>query len=170
MSDDRTFPDLTAAELALVRTLGEPRDFADGQPVFRPGDANLDLFVVESGAVEIRNPADADAVVATHGPGQFAGDIDLLTGRPVSRSMSPANWPGPWVATTASASAGLRISTAPDSTTKRSRLASPGRKTGWPSAKSRGSPSVRTRASSAAVRSGKVRSSLMARLGGAALL
>ena len=43
----------------------------------------MDLFVVESGAIEILNPSDGNRHVVTHGPRQFAGDIDLLTRRPV---------------------------------------------------------------------------------------
>jgi thioredoxin reductase (NADPH) len=43
----------------------------------------MDMFVVESGAIEILNPADENKHVVTHGPGQFSGDIDLLTRRPV---------------------------------------------------------------------------------------
>src|ERR1700721_50882 len=39
--------------------------------------------VVEAGAIEIVNPADENRHIVTHGPGQFAGDIDLLTRRPV---------------------------------------------------------------------------------------
>ena len=38
--------------------------------------------MVESGAMEILNPSDGNSSVVTHGPGQFAGDIDLLTRRP----------------------------------------------------------------------------------------
>ncbi len=51
--------------------------------MFHVGQPDLDLFVVESGAIEIINPADEDRHVVMHGPGQFAGDIDLLTRRPV---------------------------------------------------------------------------------------
>ena len=40
-------------------------------------------MIVESGQVEIRNPTDGQRVIAVHEPGEFAGDIDLLTGRPV---------------------------------------------------------------------------------------
>lgn len=82
-SDDRTFPTLTAAEVALVRPLADEVALADGAFVFRAGDATLDLFVVVAGEIEIRNPAAGGAFVAAHGPGEFAGDIDLLTGRPV---------------------------------------------------------------------------------------
>src|ERR1700691_3638980 len=47
------------------------------------GQADIDLFVVESGQIDILNPADGNRVIVTHEPGQFSGDIDLLTGRPV---------------------------------------------------------------------------------------
>ncbi len=81
--DESTFPSLSTAELALLRPMAESVEFTDGATVFQPGRAELDLFVVEEGAIEIRNPGDSNALVATHGPRQFAGDIDLLTGRPV---------------------------------------------------------------------------------------
>lgn len=82
-SNPEAFPKLDSEELALMRTLSESTFFSDGQFVFRAGDVDLDLFIVESGAIEILNPADENCHVVTHGPGQFAGDIDLLTRRPV---------------------------------------------------------------------------------------
>src|SRR5262249_24933028 len=77
------FPRLAAAELALVKPLATPCDHADGETVFRAGQADVDLYIVESGQVEIRHPNDGDRLIVTHGPGQFSGDIDLLTGGPV---------------------------------------------------------------------------------------
>src|SRR5882724_10638174 len=77
------FPQLLASELAPLRPLATSCTFEDGETVFQAGDADLDLFVVESGAIEILNPSDNNRHVVTHGPGQFAGDIDLLTRRPV---------------------------------------------------------------------------------------
>src|SRR5437867_5348591 len=77
------FPELNAGELAALRPLATPCSFKDGEPVFRAGDADIDMFVVESGAIEILNPADDNRHVVLHGPGQFSGDIDLLTRRPV---------------------------------------------------------------------------------------
>jgi thioredoxin reductase (NADPH) len=77
------FPTLDATDFASLRPLAVPCSFDDGQMVFRAGDSDLDLFVVESGSIEILNPSDDNRHVVTHGPGQFAGDIDLLTRRPV---------------------------------------------------------------------------------------
>jgi thioredoxin reductase (NADPH) len=78
------FPYLDRADIAALRPLAELCSFEDGQIIFKAGDADLDLFVVESGGMEIINPSDDNRHIVTHGPGQFAGDIDLLTRRPVN--------------------------------------------------------------------------------------
>jgi thioredoxin reductase (NADPH) len=77
------FPKLDPDDLEALRPLSDYRRFKDGEVIFRAGDCDLDLFIVESGGIEIINPSDGDKHVVTHGPGQFAGDIDLLTRRPV---------------------------------------------------------------------------------------
>jgi len=82
-SDKIAFPTLSEAEIAALRPLAETCSFEDGQTVFHAGQAELDLFVVETGGIEILNPADDNRHVVTHGPREFAGDIDLLTRRPV---------------------------------------------------------------------------------------
>ncbi len=81
--EEVAFPQLTSTELALVKPLATPCDYADGETIFRSGQADIDLYVVESGQVEIRNPTAGDRLIVTHEPGQFSGDIDVLTGRPV---------------------------------------------------------------------------------------
>lgn len=82
-ADSIAFPELDASEMEAVRKLAESCAYEDGQIVFRAGEADLDLFIVESGGIEIINPSDDDRQIVVHGPGQFAGDIDLLTRRPV---------------------------------------------------------------------------------------
>src|SRR5262245_50235910 len=82
-TDAIAFPSLTATDLTLLRPMATLCTFQDGETIFRAGDAEVDLFVVESGEVEILNPGDGGQHIVTHGPGQFAGDIDLLTRRPV---------------------------------------------------------------------------------------
>ena len=83
LSDAIAFPSLTANDLASLKPMAASCSFEDGETIFRAGDAELDLYVVESGAVEILNPSDENRRVVMHGPGEFAGDIDLLTRRPV---------------------------------------------------------------------------------------
>src|SRR6266705_999296 len=82
LSNAIAFPHLTTNDLALLKPMAESCSFEDGETIFRAGDAELDLFVVESGTIEILNPSDGNRNLVTHGPGQFAGDIDLLTRRP----------------------------------------------------------------------------------------
>ncbi len=82
-TEETAFPRLTAAEVALVKPLARRCDFADGEVIFRAGQPDIDLYVVESGGMDVRNPADGDRVIAVHEPGHFSGDIDVLTGRPV---------------------------------------------------------------------------------------
>ncbi len=81
--DLSAFPVLTNAEFRLLRPLADVLEFEDASVVFRAGTGELDLFVVEEGGIEIRNPSDNHAVITTHRAGGFAGDIDVLTGRPV---------------------------------------------------------------------------------------
>jgi len=82
-TEEVAFPRLTSAEFAIIKRLATPCDYADGETIFRAGQAEIDLYVVESGQIEIRNPTDGGRLIVTHGPDQFSGDIDLLTGRPV---------------------------------------------------------------------------------------
>jgi thioredoxin reductase (NADPH) len=83
-NDDIAFPRLSTAEINHLKPLASARDYADGEIVFRAGQPDIDLFVVESGAIEIQNPADENRVIVIHDRLQFSGDIDLLTGRPVN--------------------------------------------------------------------------------------
>ena len=64
------FPRLSASDLATLKPLASSCSYEDGQTVFRVGDADLDLFVVESGALEILNPSDENRHVVTHRRGQ----------------------------------------------------------------------------------------------------
>jgi thioredoxin reductase (NADPH) len=81
--DEAAFPSLSDAELAVLKPLGTAHNYIDGETIFRAGQVDIDLFVVESGKIDILNPTNGNQVIATHEPGQFSGDIDLLTGRPV---------------------------------------------------------------------------------------
>jgi thioredoxin reductase (NADPH) len=81
--DPRAFPTLDDEEMEQLKKHAECKSFRDGQTIYQAGKGNMSLFVVKSGGIEIRNPAKDNEVIVTHGPGQFSGDIDLLTGRPV---------------------------------------------------------------------------------------
>lgn len=82
-NEEVAFPQLTSAELAMVKPLATVCEYADGEIIFRAGQADISLYIVESGQIEIQNPIDGHRIIVIHEPGQFSGDIDLLTGRPV---------------------------------------------------------------------------------------
>jgi thioredoxin reductase (NADPH) len=75
------FPTLDAEEMDRVRAFATEARYADGDVVHEAGRSCIDLHFVASGALRILNAHDG-AEVVEHGPGQFAGDIDLLTRRP----------------------------------------------------------------------------------------
>ncbi len=80
---DHAFPKLTAEETELLIPLSKCEEYNDGDYVLRAGDSGADLIVVKSGFLDIVNPADNNTLVTTHEAGQFSGDIDLLTHRPI---------------------------------------------------------------------------------------
>lgn len=52
----------------------------------------MPFFVVTAGQVEIVRPSDtADAPIVVHGPGQFTGEVNLLSGRPALFASACAN-------------------------------------------------------------------------------
>ena len=63
-TEETAFPRLTSAELAVVKPLATPCDFGDGDVIFRAGQTAIDLYVVESGRMEIRNPTDGGRLIA----------------------------------------------------------------------------------------------------------
>ncbi len=75
-------PLLSASELADMATFGAERDTRAGDLLFQAGDASYDLFVVLEGEVQVVRPSGADEVlVAEFGPGNFVGELTLLTGQ-----------------------------------------------------------------------------------------
>jgi thioredoxin reductase (NADPH) len=85
MPDDaEAFPELDAAQLAELEPLGTRRTVTAGEVLYRAGDVRYDFFVVVSGTVEIAIEADGgEQIIATHGPGRFLGELNLLTGQRV---------------------------------------------------------------------------------------
>lgn len=82
-SDTRAFPQLDEIDMRLLRSMARTQECADGEVIFRAGEGDIDFFVVESGQIEILNPTDDNRQITMHDAGQFVGDIDLLTRRPV---------------------------------------------------------------------------------------
>ena len=77
------FPVLDAAQLEVLRSYGTEQAVVPGEVLFAEGDETYDLIVVLEGEVHVVGNAGrrAEAVIATYGPGQFLGEIGLLTGQ-----------------------------------------------------------------------------------------
>lgn len=82
-TEEMAFPVLRAPEIEAIRPYGTVQECQEGCVLFEAGDPAVDFFIVLSGELEILNPADNNARVVVHKSGEFAGDIDLLTRRPV---------------------------------------------------------------------------------------
>src|SRR6201987_3759718 len=71
---------------ARLLAYGTPQETHQGDVLFRPGDEDVDLIVVERGSVEVVRTATGDvpaATVAAVDAGGFVGELNLLTGQNV---------------------------------------------------------------------------------------
>src|SRR4051812_35509039 len=82
MADTKLFPKLSDYQIGCAREVGEELDLTDGEVIFREGHGAADFFVIVSGTIKVIRNADRDheTVLAMHGPGDFTGTTDLLTG------------------------------------------------------------------------------------------
>jgi thioredoxin reductase (NADPH) len=88
---------LTEAQLARLTVHAVAEAVAPGDVVFRPGDVDYDLIVIETGWIEILTPAVADepeAMVARYGPRGFLGELNFLTGQTayLTARVTEAGW------------------------------------------------------------------------------
>jgi thioredoxin reductase (NADPH) len=77
------FPKLSAAEVDVLAGLAKICSFEDGETIIQAGQRGLSLYVVKSGEIAIVDESRAEPVtIVVHGPGEFTGDVSLLTDRP----------------------------------------------------------------------------------------
>jgi thioredoxin reductase (NADPH) len=80
-AEGTAFPRLDAAGIAAFEAIGTRRQISPGEHLYRAGDATYDFFVVLSGAVDILAEREGqEQLVVRHGPGNFLGELNLLTG------------------------------------------------------------------------------------------
>jgi thioredoxin reductase (NADPH) len=75
---------LTATQLATLERRGGREHTAAGDVLYTAGDRDFDFIVVESGEVDVIRPAmpgEPEALIVTWGPGQFLGELNLITGQ-----------------------------------------------------------------------------------------
>jgi thioredoxin reductase (NADPH) len=74
------FPRLTPAQIERVSTIGHQRDVHAGDVLFDVGDQNTRFFVVVSGAIDVvRMIGDREEPVTVHHPGEFSGEMNMLS-------------------------------------------------------------------------------------------
>lgn len=79
---DQMFPQLTPAQIGRISGVGERRSVRSGEMLFELGEQNTRFFVVIEGAVEIVRPVDGgEERITVHGPGEFTGEINMLSAR-----------------------------------------------------------------------------------------
>ena len=75
------FPVLTPAQLDRVRPYGKVRPVQAGEVLFEPGTPGMSCFVVLSGKLDIAMMGlTGEHVFVTYGPGQFSGEVVLISG------------------------------------------------------------------------------------------
>jgi thioredoxin reductase (NADPH) len=79
---DHIFPTLTPEQVARIAEHGRVRSIRPGEVLVEAGDHVVPFFVVTSGRVEIVRPTrTAETLITVHGPGQFSGEVNMLSGR-----------------------------------------------------------------------------------------
>ena len=79
---EHVFPTLTPAQLARLTVHGRLRRVGQGEVLLEAGDPGTRFFVVTAGQIDIIRLSDGreELVVAFH-PGQFTGEVGVLSGR-----------------------------------------------------------------------------------------
>jgi len=79
--DEQLFPTLKQWQIERVAAHGRVRSAARGELLAEVGDRHVHIFVVNSGEIEIVQPGDSETLVALFRPGQFTGEMSMLSGR-----------------------------------------------------------------------------------------
>ena len=79
---EKIFPKLTPVQINRITLHGRIRSVQSGKVLIEQGDRTVPFFVVISGEVEILRPLGArETLVTVHGPGEFTGEVNMLSGR-----------------------------------------------------------------------------------------
>ena len=78
---DQRFPAFSPEVLDELAEFGEPVELAAGDALYRAGEARWDFYVLLQGEVEVVRDDESQQVVVVYGPGQFVGELGLLTGQ-----------------------------------------------------------------------------------------
>jgi thioredoxin reductase (NADPH) len=83
LNNELMYPRLNRAEIALLTRFGKERSTGKNEILFDAADTNVSVFVVLQGRLSILRPfKNTEALLVSHGPGEFSGEINLLLGSP----------------------------------------------------------------------------------------
>lgn len=79
--DEILYPKLTQEQIDYLLSVGEECRFQHGETIFAEGTPADQIFVVLEGQIRItRKVGTEDSFLVVHGPGEFTGELSLLTG------------------------------------------------------------------------------------------
>jgi thioredoxin reductase (NADPH) len=79
---EQMFPPMSKEQMARLQPLGKHRPVKRGEILFEQGSTDSKFYVVLSGALEVVRPyMGREEPVVVHQPGEFTGEITMLTGR-----------------------------------------------------------------------------------------
>jgi CRP-like cAMP-binding protein len=79
---DQVFPTLTPPQVARISAHGRVRQVQPGEVLVEAGEQSTKFFVVTAGQLRVvRRVCESEELVAVFGPGQFTGEMNVLSGR-----------------------------------------------------------------------------------------
>jgi len=79
---DKIFPKLTPEQTRRIAARGQMRKIQIGEVLVEQGDGTVPFFVVVSDELEVVRPCGTvETLVTIHGPGEFTGEVNMLSGR-----------------------------------------------------------------------------------------
>src|SRR4051812_39788832 len=80
--EEQVFPVLTSSQIARVEAHGKRRTVRRGEVLIEAGAHHYPLLGVLSGELEVvRSSCAGEEIATTHRPGQFSGELNLVSGR-----------------------------------------------------------------------------------------
>ncbi len=81
VADDVVVPTFGQDVLDELGGLGYERALRSGEVLYRPDESAWDFYVLLEGGLEVVREGETDELVVSYGPGQFIGELGLLTGQ-----------------------------------------------------------------------------------------
>jgi thioredoxin reductase (NADPH) len=73
-------PTLSAEQIERIKSVAQVRPVRSGEILYEPSQPNIPLFIVLEGAVSITRSGEDDKILAIREPGQFTGEMSLISG------------------------------------------------------------------------------------------